>query len=282
LKEKYQGAPNAGASTLVSRRKSYTMEEQRKLRRHSKGGPTDPVTGRRVYEPTGKTRKDKDGNRVPVMEKVRKLDVTDDAHTLSSGTRVERIYADHSNRLKDLANKARLEELKTPAVKRNASAAKAYSREVASLDSKLAIADRRKPLERKANLLANQVVTAKIQANPTLDKDSIKKLRYQELERARAVVGVNRAKFDITDDEWAAIQAGAVSNHKLERILAKADVERVKQLASPKKVELMTSARASRAHQMLASGYTRAQIAAALGVSISTLDRELYGEGDDD
>jgi hypothetical protein len=279
LKEKYQGAPNAGASTVISRRKSSDRLPEVKPRRHSKGGPIDPETGRRMYEPTGRTRRNKDGEVVPVLQKIRRLDVTDDAHTLSSGTRVERIYADHSNRLKNLANQARLESMKAPPVKRNPSAAKAYSKEVASLDAKLATADRRKPLERKANLLANQVVRAKVQANPSLDKDSIKKLRYQELEKARAAVGVSREKFDITDNEWAAIQAGAISNHKLEQILLKADVDRIRQLATPKKVELMTPNKSARALQMFASGYTRAQIAAALGISLSTLDKELYGDG---
>ena len=75
----------------------------------------------------------------------------------------------------------------------------------------------------------------------------------------------------ISDSEWAAIQAGAISNNKLTQILNNADLERVKQLATPKVNVLMTSSKQRRAEAMLRSGYTQAEVADALGVSLSTL-----------
>jgi hypothetical protein len=82
-----------------------------------------------VLEPTGLTRLDRrTGERTLVTEKRRRLSLTDDAHTLSSGTPVERLYADHSNRMKALANQARLEILNTPRLKQSKSAKKVYER----------------------------------------------------------------------------------------------------------------------------------------------------------
>jgi hypothetical protein len=77
----------------------------------------------------------------------------------------------------------------------------------------------------------------------------------------------------ITDKEWEAIQAGAISDSKLSEILTHANMDVVRDHATPKDQVLMTNAKTNRAKSMLASGYTRAEVAAALGVSLSTLDR---------
>ena len=76
----------------------------------------------------------------------------------------------------------------------------------------------------------------------------------------------------ITQKEWNAIQEGAISSTKLRSILDNADMDVVKELATPRPKLLMTNSKTVRAQTMLSSGYTRAEVASALGVSLSTLD----------
>lgn len=275
LKAKYQGGSKAGASTLISRATSEIRVPDRKPRSAAKGGPVDRTTGKKVYEPTGETYIDSRGREVPKTIKSFKLAETDDAHTLSSGTTIETVYANHSNRLKSLANEARLAAINTKPTPYSPSAKAAYAREVQSLDAKLNIALRNRPLERQAQLLANAVVQQKRNANPDLDPAEIKKIKSQALTEARVRTGAKKQRIEITDREWEAIQAGAISNNKLNQILNNADLDRVKQLATPKTQSLMTSAKLRRAEAMLKSGYTQAEVADALGVSVSTLKKSL-------
>src|SRR5690606_27675253 len=102
---------------------------------------------------------------------------TEDAHTLSSGTKIEAIYADHSNRMKALANKARREMVNTPNTKWSSSAKTTYSAEVASLRAKLDIALRNAPLERNAQVIANAKISQKRRANPDMDASELKKVK---------------------------------------------------------------------------------------------------------
>lgn len=280
LKEVYQGKKTGGASTIISRKKQYVWRPETKPRPQSEGGPVDRITGRKERVPTGKVRKNKDGSEFVVKEKVLRIAITDDAHELVSeaNTRMERLYADYSNRQKALANQARLDALKTPPVIWRTSAKKVYSSEVASLKSKLALAKRNRSLERQALIIANANVRQKKAANPHLEKDSIRKLEYQELANARIRTKVDQTKIEIDQDEWDAIQAGAISNSELTQILAKANLETVRELATPRVKLLMTPSKTQRAQSMLATGATRAEIADALGVSMSTLDRSLKQE----
>lgn len=273
LKTDYQGRSNAGASTLISRKKSFDFKPERKLRLHAQGGPIDPTTGQKVFVDTGRTRRDKEGNRVPVRSRVNRLADTPDAFTLSSGTPMETLYAEHSNRLKSLANEARLSASRVPLLKYSPSARKIYSKEVDSLNSKLDLVLRNRPLEREAQTIANTVVKAKRQANPNLDKDSIKKIKFQELEKARRRTKSDVRDIVITKEEWNAIQAGAISDNKLSQILAKSDLDVVRKFATPRREILMTPTKTLRAKSMLESGYSRSEVAEALGVSLTTLDR---------
>ena len=127
------------------------------------------------------------------------------------------------------------------------------------------------PRERQAQLLANTVVQAKRKANPHLEPPEVKKIKAQALNEARHRTGAKKERVDITQSEWDAIQAGAISNNKLTRILANADLDQVRTLATPRTPTLMTSAKQNRAASMLASGYTQAEVADALGVSLTTL-----------
>jgi DNA-binding CsgD family transcriptional regulator len=283
LKEKYQKQHQpgtkgpGGASTLITRATSEKRVPERKLRRASRGGPVDPVTGKLVYEPTGATYVNKRGATKGRTTKTTKLADTDDAFTLSSGHPMEAVYAEHSNKLKATANEARKEALHTQSTPMSKSAKATYAPQVESLNAKLNLARMNAPLERQAQSLANTAVSQKRQARPDLDPDHIKKIRNQELETARIRTGAKKNRIKIEDDEWAAIQAGAISNSKLKEILDNADLDRVRQLATPRVDKLMTSTKITRAKAMAASGATQAEIADALGVSLTTLKIGLKG-----
>ncbi|ALY08779.1 helix-turn-helix DNA-binding domain protein [Arthrobacter phage Mudcat] len=273
LKKKYQGGVRAGASTLVSMASSQERVGERNPRKAKFGGPIDKDTGELVFEYTGRTYVDKNGKVTPSTFKSTKMAETKDARKLISDydTVMENVYADHANRLKALANQARKEYVVTPGIKRNPSAAKVYANEVNSLDAKLNLALRNAPLERQAQLVANSIVKMKRDANPDMDKEERKKLNDQALSEARRRVGAKKELINITPKEWEAIQADAISNKKLEDILRNADVDQVKQYASPREVRGLSPATLARAKRMMNADYTQAEIAAHLGISTSTL-----------
>jgi hypothetical protein len=288
LAKKYQSTTaNGGASTLISRATSRKDVLDRKERSPRNGGPIDPFTGRKVYEPTGKSRTyvDSKGTQHIVYKKIQstKLAETHDAHTLSSGTVIEKVYADHSNRLKALANQARKATLGIKSKPYSPSAKDAYQSEVASLNSKLAQALRNAPLERQAQVFANATVKLKVQADPDLkvaeNRADLKRVKSQALTAARLRTGAEKEKFNITDAEWQAIQSGAITAHKLDQILTYADLDRVKELATPRTVQKMTPAKTSKAKALHAQGYTWAEIAESLGVSASTAQKAVTEEG---
>ena len=269
---KYQGRAQGGASTVVSKRKSTFIVPERTPRKAAQGGPIDKATGKLVFEPTGATFVDpKTGKTVVKTSKVNKLAEVEDVNTLSSGTRIEKVYADHSNRLKDLANEARRQAVNTKGIAYSSTARVTYADEVASLSSKLNVALKNAPLERQAQVLANAVYSQKLRANPNMDASEKKKVKGQALAEMRIRTGAGKKRIDITDAEWAAIQAGAIAPTKLDKILANAKEDRVKELALPKSKILMTPAKKNRAEAMLKLGYPQSEVAAQLGVSLTTL-----------
>lgn len=273
LKAKYQGKSNAGAATLISRASSRKEVNERK-----QGFKIDPSTGEKIFTETGAFQTNKKGQVVRKKQRSTKLAETNDAHTLSTGTDIEQLYADHSNTLKAMANEARLETLKTKSVPYSPSAKLAYAKEVADLEAKLNIALRNRPLERQAQIIAGAQVVLKRQANPEMDKAELKKIKYQALEDARRRTGAIKQRIEITDKEWEAIQAGAISNNRLNDILNNTDLDQVKQRATPRVRLLMSPSKKARAAAMLADGYTRAEVADHLGVSVSTLNNGLDEE----
>jgi hypothetical protein len=255
-----------------------------------RGGPIDPTTGKIILEPTGRTRaevkKEIDpvtgrtrwiptGRRVPILMRNKKqLSVTDDAYTLvdKPGFRMEHIYADHSNRLKAMANDARKEALQIKAPPRDPIAYKHYASEVKSLEAKLRVAEYHAPLERQAQLIASTYVAQAKRNNPYIEKEELTKIRQQALRQARITTGASdKVKIKITSSEWNAIQAGAVAPTKLQKILIKSDLDVVRSLALPKKNRLVSTNDLRRANSMKDRGYTQAEIADALGVGLTTL-----------
>ena len=291
LKIKYQNSATGGASTLISKATARADPLKYKPRSAKDGGPIDRKTGKLVFVPTNesyiRTRTNKRTGIVTEKivfntQKSMKLAETDNAHTLSSGTPIEKIYADHSNKLKALANIARLEMINTKMTPMSDSAKAAYKPEVASLNAKLAIALRNAPLERQAQIIAGANIAAKKAANADMDSAELKKIKFLALETARIRTGANKIKIGsdaspLTSSEWQAIQAGAISNSKLNAILDNANLDRIKELATPRITVMMTTSKKNRAVSMLATGYSQAEVASAIGVSVSTLMKSLEG-----
>lgn len=276
LKELYQdkGTGRYGASTIISLAKSRVDVPQQRLRKASEGGAVDPETGKLVYVKTGASYQDpKTGETKLRTMKERRMNVTDDARTLSSGQPMEEIYASHANALKSLANQARKDSVNLGPMPRQSSSAKAiYKDEVASLKAKLDVALRNAPLERRAQQIGNAVARAKVDANPGWDKDRIKKVKYQALDDARTRVGANKARVEITPREWDAIQSKAVSSSVLKEILRHADMDKVKEYATPRPRSSLTPGQMARAKAMMASGNrSLSEVASALGIPRSTL-----------
>lgn len=282
--------PAGGASTLLSRATAGVRLPDEKLRPAKEGGPIDPETGALVYVPTGKTRSKYDpktqtytDEKVPVTIEKKRLANTDDAFTLvrDKNDPVERLYAEHANAMKALANQVRLEAYNTKAPPRNPLAAQQYKAEVDKLSADLKAAEKTKPLFRRADVIAGQTVKMKRAEDPLLrtDPDRLAKVERQASAAARARLGLKKPVIDISDTQWDAIQSGAVSPSKLRSILEYADRKRVSELATPRKNTVVTTAISARARAMLATGAAPADVAAALGISPSTL-REAMKRGD--
>jgi DNA-binding CsgD family transcriptional regulator len=276
LTKKYQnGKPRGGASTLISQAKSEISVPRVKPRPAAEGGPIDRATGKKVYVPTGESYINKNGELVVPQSKLKRILTVDSAHELSSGSIRESYYADHSDKLQALANQARKAYVETKPQAYSPSAKEAYAPQVKSLNAKLALAELNAPRERQAQILANSIVSAKKAAYPDMEKSDLKKIKGQALAEARLRTGAKKERVDITQDEWNAIQAGAISNNKLERILRNSNLEDVKKLAMPRTPTVMTTVMQARAESMLASGYSQADVAAQLGVAVSTLKSSL-------
>lgn len=318
LKKKYQGGATRGASTIVSRAKSQARILDRSLGTWERDPVTgkrvykerinpitgkkefadrtgiDPNTGKLLYTNTGATylkkkwsldpvtgRKvyEKDGKELPKLVKINKMDIEDDARKLSSGQQIEDIYADYANTLKSLGNEARKKSLSVEDIPYSPSAKETFRHEVESLNRKLNIAFKNKPLERQAQLVASQKVRLKRQNKPDMEPDELKKVRGQAIADARILVGAKKIQVLITDKEWVAIQAGAISPNKLAQILLNTDTDLLKERAMPRESKVVSPARKSRAIAMYKSGCTQAEIADALGISVSSVSKVLSETG---
>ena len=259
---------SGGAHTLISKKKQDVRVPERQG-----SGRIDPDTGRVTYKESGRTYVDKTGKTVAATTTVKLMSTVDDVRTLSSGTRAENAYADYANKMKALANQARKEYLSAGKIKYSSSAREAYQDEVTLLKSKLRIAQANAPRERQAQAIANSVVKAKIQANPGMDKKEIEKIKRAAIYDARASVGASgkRTRIELTDREWEAIQAGAISDTTLSSILRYANPDRVRELAMPRVSSQLSTAKVNKIATMNASGYTISEIAAALNISTSTV-----------
>lgn len=282
LKEKYQGGKNRGASTIISRASATAYVPVRKELTNTKYMTDDEKKryskGEKIYRETGETYiSKKTGKEIKRISKSTKMAETSDANTLSSGYMIETVYSEHANKLKALANKARAESRSTDYIPYSKEAHVKYKDQVDSLNSKLNIALKNRPLERKAQLIANAKVKNVYAANPDMDSDDLKKLKGRCLTEARLQTGASKQQIKIEPKEWEAIQAGAISTNKLKSIVQNSDLDVLKQLAMPREMRGVTPAQESRIKVLESRGYTLAEIADAVGVSTSTITNVLQG-----
>lgn len=294
LKEKYQlhtnenGNPSTGASTLISRAKSeIRIPERTEVYAKSRMTPEELErynNGEIIYRETGHMHKDKKtGKYVPNVETKEALSVTNDANELSAGYYIENVYANHSNRLKALANEARKEMRSTGKLEQSKAAKEAYADIVGpngSLAKKILRAELESPKERQAQALATSVMKAKKEADPSIyeDKDKWKKLCAKEMENARDAVNgykhEKRYRINLTDAEWDAIQAGAISDTQFQRVIRYSDTAELKARALPRANTGMPASQRSRARLLLNKGLAPSTVASELGVSLDTLRKE--------
>lgn len=318
LKDKYQPKYNpdgtladkgGGASSLITRAKSKVYIDERKLASYEDPNYIDPKTGKprktyglnpntgdKYYVDSGATH----GKKVNVgtkenpvyeyvqvknQEKVPWMSIVSDARDLLSSkdnpNPKELAYASYANRMKELAREARKLAYNTPKLEQNKAAAKEYAEEVKSLEDKLTRAEKNSPRERQAQVLATVTYRSQIKANPDVegDKEHLKRLRGQSLDRARRIVGAKKETIDITDREWEAIQKGAISDTKLKKILDNTDQDKFKQRATPRDSKVLSTSRKQLAVTMANNNFTNADIAERLGVSPSTVSKILAEAG---
>lgn len=285
LKRTYQnkGDRYGGASTLISRASGEVRVSKRK-----EAYKPDDETGERIfydtpeyYEKKVPTRRGEGGYTTRTVERTitsTQMAETKDARTLMSGpnhegTPIERVYAQYANDKKALANEARKEMLKTGTLKYNPEAKKKYADEVKSLDAKVNIALSNAPRERQAQIYANEIAKAKFKDNPDLTSEDKKKIKGQALAAARTKTGAKKDRVNITDREWEAIQAGAITDSKLQAILNNADLDVVKQYATPRQTLELSDAKKARIKALQNSGYSTDEIAKAVGVSTTTVNK---------
>ena len=279
LKKKYQGYvdeegnAHGGASTLISRAKSPTQVLKRK------GTPRiNPDTGELEYKEVVEEYTDKNGRQKVRMQDSTQMADTKDARKLSSGTPQEEAYADYANHMKALANSARKELVSTGRIKYNSAAKEEYREEVDYLTSQLNTALKNAPRERQAQLAANSEVKAMKKANPSMTREETKKKGQRAFAKNRVAFGAKRHPIDITPRAWEAIQKGAISENVLSQILRFADIDQVRSYATPRATTSLSTGKQGRIKAMRNSGYTTSEIASALGISTSTVQRYINGK----
>lgn len=295
LHKKYQGKATGGAATILSRSKGQQSVDKRK------GSPKINEKGKEWYDPDRPegaliwktdpdatyeiTKVNKRTGEVTtktktVQQRSTKMAETDDAYTLVSDARhpMEIIYADYANSMKSLANRARKEQVSTGKVQYDKNAAATYRKEVDGLMSKLNDALLNTTRERAAQRMANAEVQAKLKAGQ-IDKSDAKKASQRALTKYRGEVGAltrKKRNIVITDREWEAIQAGAISENRLKSILDNTDTDALRQRATPRSNGTTLSAsKIGRIKAYSNSNYTIAEIAQKLGVSASTVEKYL-------
>ena len=206
---------------------------------------------------------------------------TDNAYSLISRHRnpKELAYADYANSMKALANKARLEMMATGKIEYDKNARKTYQKEYDSLMRKLNNALLNSTRERAAIRKTNAEISLKL-SNKEIEKDEVKKASQRALTKYRDEVGsISRRDRDIeiTDREWEAIQAGAISESKLKQILDNTNIDTLRERATPRATTTLSPAKVNQIKAMSISNYTLEQIASKLGCSKSTVSKYLKG-----
>ena len=297
LHKKYQGKSTGGAATIISKAKGETSVDKRQ------GTPKINQKGKEWYDPSKPegalifktaddatyqvTKTNKRTGEVTVetrvrQQKITKMEKADDAYELVSDARhpMEVIYADYANDMKSLANRARMEMVTTGKVTYNKAAKLTYEAEVRKLTTDLNIAELNKTRERAAQRMSNVEIDKKLKSGQ-LEKSDVKKASQRAISKYRDEVGAVARKnrnIEISDRQWEAIQAGAVSESILKRVLNNTDTDRLRELATPRSTSSLSNAKVSRIKALSASNYTVGEIAKKLGVSTSVVSKYLKGK----
>ena len=287
-----------GTATLLTRAKSETsvMKTQGEPHINEKGkswyDPTKPegslvykevvppTYSKKIYNKAGEVVREEETLRT---ERKSMMEATEDARTLISGRRnkMEVLYADYANDMKQLARDARLEYAHTKGMEKSRSAAKEYDQEVSSLTIKLNEALKNSVRERQAIRQANTKISAALEADPDLakDKKELGKLNQRAITSARAEVGSKTRKernIELTDREWEAIQAGAVSSSFLEKVLNNCDPDKLRDRATPKQRTEISKVTKDHIKALANSNYTIDEIAERLELSPSTINSIIH------
>jgi DNA-binding NarL/FixJ family response regulator len=276
---KYGNDGRVTISTTTGKRITYDPSNADEFKRYNPVKKVDPDGTVRFTNEAG----DIEYKTKTRLQKSTKMAETDDAYTLVSEAKhpMEIIYADYANTMKSLGNQARKEMMATGKIAYDANAAQTYSAEVKSLKDKVNTALLNAPRERLAQIKTNAEIEAKKAADPSLKSGDIRKLSQQALTKYRSELqSVARSKrsIQITDREWEAIQAGAISESRLKDILNNTDIDVLRDRATPKTRTDLTTSKVNTIKAMSASNYTLEQIAKKLGVSTSTVHAYLNGK----
>ena len=271
-----------GTKTVVTtdgKKITYNMNSKKDRDKYEPVMVKDPKTGKVSYT-------NKDGS-IKYRTKKRTINSTnmgetDDAMTLVSRSRhpMEMLYADYANSMKAMANRARVEMINAGNLESNPNAKKVYAKEVSSLEAKLNDALKNTVRERTATRLASAEIKRKQAEDPDMKPGDLKKASQRSLSKFRSEVNsVSRKKraIQITDKEWEAIQAGAISENKLKKILNNSDPDSLRSRAMPKATNTLSTAQINRMKRLSDSNFTLSQIAEKMGLSPSTVSKYLKG-----
>ena len=272
-KRKGQGRIDPETGEVIYKLANETYRESKFVKDENGKKVRDPNTGKPMRTYTGKIK--------TRMQKSTKMAETKDPYSLSTGTIVEELYAGYASKMKDLARRARKalfdKEGKRIKLEYNPSANVAYKDEVRELEGALYNARLNAPKERKAQAMASAKLKAMEADNWDMTDEEKRKYSTRELNKYRNIYGAHRAKINITDNQWTAIQSGAVHDNVLKEILRFADVDQLRARATPRSNNgEISEAKQRRIASMKASNYTNAEIASALGISVSTVNK--YGK----
>lgn len=297
LHKKYQGKSTGGAATILSRSKGQKTILKRQ------GTPKVNIKGKEWYDPSKPegsliyktaddleytvTKVNKRTGEVTTKVKQRtqkstKMAEVDDAYELVSDAKhpMELIYADYANSMKALANRARKEMMSTGKIEQDPTAKKTYEVEVKALEKKLNDALLNTTRERMAQRKANYEVSMRKKNDPSATSEDLKKTGQRALTRYRQEVNAVSRKdreIQITDREWEAIQAGAISESKLKNILNNTNIDSLRERATPRSTTTLSEAKVNRIKAYAASNYTIEEIAKKVGISPSSVSKYLKG-----
>ena len=267
-------------TTTSGKKIIYNMKSKEDRDKYDPVMKKDPKTGKVTYT-------NKDGT-ITYRTKKRTINSTnmaetDDAMTLVSRSRhpMEILYADYANSMKAMANRARIEKIRTGNLKSDPNAKKIYAEEVKSLEDKLNEALKNTVRERTATRLASAEIKRKQEDNPDMKSGDLKKMSQRSLSKYRDEVGsISRKKraIQITDKEWEAIQAGAISDNKLQKILNNSDPDTLRERAMPKATKALSTAQVNRIKRLRDSNFTLKEIAEKMNISTSAVSNYLRGE----